>query len=1691
MSTDAEASSATFAQVVVHAALRERLTAVHELGACGPNGAESTNKWVGIVHLELMGFRQVNLRWGHGVGDQVLASVQRRLRASAPDGALLSDTGAAYTVLIESTSPQALRVGAEQLLNAARQPYRVGARDVRVDMRAGWACGPADTCGPELLEQAFLAFRAGRDTTGEAPTEYDEALSVDATVQQRVEAELHSALTDGGLRAHFQPIVDLRDGAVVGLEALIRWQHAVDGVRMPADFLPVAERAGMMPALGMWMLDQVLAELAVMRRQARGTPLRVWINLSAHELDGAAQLCRRIAAAIADGSVSPDEIGFEVTESTLLEDIDSAVDSLASLRRLGVGIALDDFGTGYSSLSYLRRLPVTAVKIDRSFVAGLGGSLADEAIVEAVIDLSHALGLRVTAEGVEDEVQAKALIALGADEAQGYFFSRPAPIEVIRPRTGMQWSGAPALETSSQAYDRRADRLPGFGSPRARLFLAALDNARDAIVVTTGAEVGPHGREIVYVNAAFESDTGFSAHEVVGRPVVSLAAQAPDEEFEAWSDRVVRSQQGASREVAWRRADGSSYVCEVTLSPIFDERHVLTHWLHVGRNLTERHVLAGERARFQWMVEQSSSLVFLFELDGRWTYANAAMRRAIGLDLDDPLDSVTNSSLFGDTHPFGGRSPGADATSHATPSDDWSGPYTFVHRSTGVPTEVVGDVQLLDDPLQPGRQFYAVVSRDVSEVNSLARSDQRRRALAGFVAAMAHRAVEDGVDDVLGDLNGLLAAFGRLIHCNVAFVDTIDRSTDVLRPSASWTTRAAGIGPDPRPVPLGEIARWLDVVAESRVVVDPELDRREHSWAGDLRGELPGRPIGSHVLARLLVGGELFGIFGVEDDDADRSWSDDEIDAIDRMANVLANLFHRQRSEAALRAEVLGAARRVAYDRVQLDIAEWALTLDANEPFDGIEQYLGRLGRVLLADSVTFSTLQGRRLRITARWPADSDMPPGSAPRLRYPALLAKLADLEPLCVDDVFQCDAAWAQQWRSDPRAPRSAIVIPLGSAGRWYGTLTVATSAEPRVWDEGQVSLIRYVSSTVAGVLARRRAEQSLHASDSRLRALVEASPDLIVVLDRAGAIQYANGAVRRLLGSTNDQIVGVSPLARVYHDDLDLAAQRLTGLLERRPIPITRVRIVRSDGTFGWWEMTSGVDHDNVDGSTILMGREVTAHVANELANTLRVDRLRYTFDLAQIALDVGPDEFLARLDTICAQIAAMLGADIVYVDQVDEARQELTPLGRIGDDKDVVVEQTSSVPFSMMPSWIARLRENEPVVVTMSEGRVEPWIEEKRRLFGVGGGQAAIALSAAGELVGVLGVSMISAERTWDDDEIAFLRIIAETISHVLDRARIDAALRASEARFRSLLETAADVVILVDDRDVIAYASPSSFDLLGHAPEDLIGRRASVLLADGGEDFVGLVGDPRSLPEAATAEINLRRADGSAIWVAHSTSRLVDPRGGRVTYRTSLSDITERKRLETELSWQALHDPLTGLGNRLLLQRRLETMGHSVGSHRGFAVMLIDLDHFKSINDTFGHAQGDAMLRIVARRLSALKRPSDTLARSGGDEFVVICPDTTLQAAEKIGRRIVATLDRPLTAGGVSVRLGASVGVAHRADGPFDEQDLLRDADQAMYRAKQAGGSQLRTASSRDRGSGLPGHESVGVVHGVDRLDGA
>ncbi|MEA2395263.1 MAG: hypothetical protein QOJ82_3154, partial [Solirubrobacteraceae bacterium] len=254
-----------------------------------------------------------------------------------------------------------------------------------------------------------------------------------ATARLRTENQLAHAIEYDQLRLAYQPIVTMDSGETVGVEALVRWQHPERGVVAPLDFIPIAEDTGLIVPIGEWVLTQAWLQAAEWcRSRPDAPPLWMSVNLSARQI-AHPDLAEMVAAVLRQTDIDPGQLRLELTESSLMDDPDAALATMNALTELGVKLVLDDFGTGYSSLAYVQRFPISVLKVDRSFVANLGGESSDGAIVAAVVNMAHGLGVEVVAEGVETESQATALQALGCEYAQGYLYGRPMPAEELRP----------------------------------------------------------------------------------------------------------------------------------------------------------------------------------------------------------------------------------------------------------------------------------------------------------------------------------------------------------------------------------------------------------------------------------------------------------------------------------------------------------------------------------------------------------------------------------------------------------------------------------------------------------------------------------------------------------------------------------------------------------------------------------------------------------------------------------------------------------------------------------------------------------------------------------------------------------------------------------------------------------------------------------------------------------------------------------------------------------------------------------------------------------------------------------------------------------------------------------------------------------------------------------------------------------
>jgi len=387
---------------------------------------------VALVLLNLERFRNINETFGRHGGDDLLKQVARRLEDAFHGKDYLARIGAdGFGVVMRGVRDAASAVHAveDQILRCFHEPYKLNSTELRVAARAGIALFPADGEDADtLFKNAEAALKKSRDSS-ERYLFYSADMNARAANLLSLETRLRKAVEAQQFVLHYQPKFNLTSGAICGLEALIRWQEPGAGLVAPGAFIPLLEETGLILEVGKWALMRALAQ----HREwaARGAPApRVAVNVSAIQLQQK-NFADVVVDTLQQEGANPDTLELEVTESLLMKDVQESIRKLAILRGMGITIAMDDFGTGYSSLSYIARLPITSVKIDRSFVNGMAGNPQDMSIVSTIITLAHSLNLRVVAEGVETAEQSKLLLLLKCDEAQGFLFSKPLPAAEI------------------------------------------------------------------------------------------------------------------------------------------------------------------------------------------------------------------------------------------------------------------------------------------------------------------------------------------------------------------------------------------------------------------------------------------------------------------------------------------------------------------------------------------------------------------------------------------------------------------------------------------------------------------------------------------------------------------------------------------------------------------------------------------------------------------------------------------------------------------------------------------------------------------------------------------------------------------------------------------------------------------------------------------------------------------------------------------------------------------------------------------------------------------------------------------------------------------------------------------------------------------------------------------------------------
>jgi diguanylate cyclase (GGDEF)-like protein/PAS domain S-box-containing protein len=417
-------------QELIHQAFHDSLTGLSNRAlltdrlAHGLTGAHRQGARLGLVFIDLDHFKDVNDSLGHSSGDQLLRQAAERIaEVIRPKDTVARFGGDEFVVLCDDVSMREAQQVGERLLDTVRRPFVIGEDEVNVTASLGIAVADEHATPESLLRDADTAMHRAKERGRDRLELFDEALRSRAARRLATTTALHHGLERDEFVVHYQPIVDLSTGTLVSAEALLRWEHPDRGLVSPDDFIPLAERTGIIVPIGAWVLEQACARLAEWQRTEPS--MSVSVNVSARQIvPGFVAL---VGGVLTRTGTAATDLCLEMTESVLMDDVDYYGKTLADLKDLGVRLSIDDFGTGYSSLSYMKRFPVDAVKVDRSFVDGLGTDAHSSALVAAIIAIAVALDLEVTAEGIETPEQLCHLRRLHCQRAQGYHLARPMP----------------------------------------------------------------------------------------------------------------------------------------------------------------------------------------------------------------------------------------------------------------------------------------------------------------------------------------------------------------------------------------------------------------------------------------------------------------------------------------------------------------------------------------------------------------------------------------------------------------------------------------------------------------------------------------------------------------------------------------------------------------------------------------------------------------------------------------------------------------------------------------------------------------------------------------------------------------------------------------------------------------------------------------------------------------------------------------------------------------------------------------------------------------------------------------------------------------------------------------------------------------------------------------------------------------
>ena len=382
------------------------------------------NNRVAVLFMDVDRFKYLNDTLGHGVGDQLLSVFSQRLVGAAEGHMVARLGGDEFTVLVQSTNAHATAVRiAERMMYSLKRPFSLSGQEMFVTSSVGIAVSTqADRTSTELLRKADIALYRAKAEGRARHVLFTEELDAIPAERFDLDNALRRSVERGELLLHYQPIVDLRSGDVVGMEALLRWDHPHRGILSPSTFISIAEETGEIVRIGQWVIEEACRQTVEFQRLRPAYPITVCVNISAAEFRQP-NLVERVATTLKQTGLPARQLKLELTESVLIQDIPATLEVLGRLRELGVGLAIDDFGTGYSSLSYLQRLPVDTLKIDQSFIARLGVDETSGPVLRAIVEMGNALKMNIVAEGIENMWQWDYLAEIGCKQGQGHLFT--------------------------------------------------------------------------------------------------------------------------------------------------------------------------------------------------------------------------------------------------------------------------------------------------------------------------------------------------------------------------------------------------------------------------------------------------------------------------------------------------------------------------------------------------------------------------------------------------------------------------------------------------------------------------------------------------------------------------------------------------------------------------------------------------------------------------------------------------------------------------------------------------------------------------------------------------------------------------------------------------------------------------------------------------------------------------------------------------------------------------------------------------------------------------------------------------------------------------------------------------------------------------------------------------------------------